>query len=64
MVPWFLRSVKTRRGARGVVALDVGTAQLHDRIRNDSRVLVFEQTNARDLRTDMIPEPVDLVVDR
>lgn len=51
-----------QRGARGVVALDVGTAQLHDRIRNDSRVHVLEKTNARDLTAQMLPEPVQLVV--
>ena len=51
-----------QRGARGLVALDVGTAQLHDRIRNDPRVHVLEKTNARDLVSEWLPEPVQLVV--
>lgn len=51
-----------QRGARGVVALDVGHSQLHDRIRNDPRVRVLEKTNARDLVPTHLPEPVDLVV--
>ncbi|MCP4037957.1 MAG: TlyA family RNA methyltransferase [bacterium] len=51
-----------QRGARGVVALDVGRAQLHDKLRNDPRVHVLERTNARDLVPEHLPEPVDLVV--
>jgi len=51
-----------QRGAKGVVALDVGTAQLHDRLRNDPRVHVLEKTNARDLNEALLPEPVQLVV--
>lgn len=51
-----------QKGARGVVALDVGHAQLHDKIRNDARVHVLEKTNARDLAASHLPETVDLVV--
>jgi 23S rRNA (cytidine1920-2'-O)/16S rRNA (cytidine1409-2'-O)-methyltransferase len=32
-----------------VVAIDVGTHQLHEKLRGDERVVVMEQTNARDL---------------
>ena len=39
-----------RRGARRVVALDVGYGQLDWRLRQDPRVHVMERTNARDLR--------------
>ena len=48
-----------QRGAREVVAVDVGYGQLHERIRTDGRVVVLERTNVRELRLD---EPVDLVV--
>ncbi len=51
-----------QRGARGVVALDVGTAQLHEKLRQDERVHVFEKTNARELAPEHVPEPVDLMV--
>ena len=51
-----------QRGARGVVALDVGHSQLHDKIRNDPRVHVLERTNARDLAPEHVPETVNLVV--
>jgi 23S rRNA (cytidine1920-2'-O)/16S rRNA (cytidine1409-2'-O)-methyltransferase len=34
-------------GARRVIALDVGRAQLHERLRDDPRVTVLESVNAR-----------------
>ena len=48
------------RGARRVYAIDVGYGQLHQRIRDDDRVIVLERTNVRALES--LPEPVDLVV--
>jgi 23S rRNA (cytidine1920-2'-O)/16S rRNA (cytidine1409-2'-O)-methyltransferase len=41
--------VLLQRGARRVIALDVGHGQLHSRIRDDPRVVVLERTNARSL---------------
>jgi 23S rRNA (cytidine1920-2'-O)/16S rRNA (cytidine1409-2'-O)-methyltransferase len=38
-----------QRGAAGVVAVDVGRGQLHQRIRDDDRVTVRERTNVRHL---------------
>lgn len=38
-----------QRGAAAVTAVDVGTHQLHERIRADPRVDVFEQTDIRSL---------------
>ncbi|MBW2273745.1 MAG: TlyA family RNA methyltransferase [Deltaproteobacteria bacterium] len=49
-------------GATRVVALDVGQAQLHERLRQDSRVRVIEKTNARELGVEHLDGPVDLVV--
>ncbi len=48
-----------QRGAAAVLAIDVGRAQLHQRLREDPRVTLLEQTNARAL-----PElpPVDFFV--
>ena len=50
------------RGAAKVYAVDVGTNQLAWKLRSDPRVIVHEQTNARDLTSETIPEPVDIVV--
>ena len=50
------------KGAAKVYAIDVGTNQLAWKLRSDERVIVHEQTNARDLTTDIVPEPVDIVV--
>ncbi|MEP7053818.1 MAG: TlyA family RNA methyltransferase [Actinomycetota bacterium] len=54
--------VLLRRGAREVVAVDVGYGQLLWRIRNDDRVTVFDRTNVRNLDADSIGGPVDIVV--
>jgi 23S rRNA (cytidine1920-2'-O)/16S rRNA (cytidine1409-2'-O)-methyltransferase len=51
-----------QRGAEHVVAVDVGHGQLHPRVRGDSRVTVLERFHVRDLTTDAIGGPVDLVV--
>jgi 23S rRNA (cytidine1920-2'-O)/16S rRNA (cytidine1409-2'-O)-methyltransferase len=50
------------RGAAKVYAVDVGTNQLAWKLRQDPRVIVHEQTNARFLDATIIPEPVDVVV--
>ena len=50
------------RGAAKVYAVDVGTNQLAWKLRQDPRVVVHEQTNARGLDTSIIPEAVDIVV--
>lgn len=42
-------------GAARVCALDVGRAQLHERLRADPRVTVLERTNARTLRCEHLP---------
>jgi 23S rRNA (cytidine1920-2'-O)/16S rRNA (cytidine1409-2'-O)-methyltransferase len=50
------------RGASKVYAVDVGTNQLAWKLRQDPRVVVLEQTNARYLTSEQVPEPVDIVV--
>ena len=50
------------RGAAKVYAVDVGTNQLAWKLRQDPRVIVHEQTNARRLDGRIVPEPVDVVV--
>jgi 23S rRNA (cytidine1920-2'-O)/16S rRNA (cytidine1409-2'-O)-methyltransferase len=50
------------RGAAKVYAVDVGTNQLAWKLRQDPRVVVLEQTNARHLTSEQVPEPVDIVV--
>src|SRR5947208_1386374 len=50
------------RGAAKVYAVDVGTNQLAWKLRQDARVVVLEQTNARYITGEQVPEPVDIVV--
>ncbi len=50
------------RGAAKVFAIDVGTNQLAWKLRQDPRVIVHEQTNARYLTGEIITEPIDIIV--
>jgi 23S rRNA (cytidine1920-2'-O)/16S rRNA (cytidine1409-2'-O)-methyltransferase len=50
------------RGATRVYAIDVGWGQLHERLRQDARVVVMERTNARHLSAGSLPEPLDWIV--
>ena len=54
--------VLLREGAAHVVAVDVGYSQLAWSLRVDDRVVVVERTNVRDLTTELIGGPVDLIV--
>jgi 23S rRNA (cytidine1920-2'-O)/16S rRNA (cytidine1409-2'-O)-methyltransferase len=48
-----------QRGAVKVYAIDVGKGILHWKLRNDKRVVVMEETNARYVES--LPEPISLV---
>lgn len=54
--------VLLRRGAREVIAVDVGYGQLSWRLRTDERVAVHDRTNVRSLSPEVIGGKVDLVV--
>jgi 23S rRNA (cytidine1920-2'-O)/16S rRNA (cytidine1409-2'-O)-methyltransferase len=49
------------RGARAVYAVDVGSGQLHPRVRSQSKVVSLEGTDIRHLKLDELPEPPDFV---
>ncbi len=48
-----------RNGAKKVIAVDVGTNQLHPTLRGNPNIELHEQTDIRDFRTD---EGVDIVI--
>ena len=50
------------RGALRVYAIDVGRGQLHERLRQDPRVVVRDRTNARALSPELVPEACSLAV--
>lgn len=50
-----------QRGARHVVALDVGYGQLAWELRTDPRVTALDKTNVRELRRDLLPYRPSLV---
>jgi 23S rRNA (cytidine1920-2'-O)/16S rRNA (cytidine1409-2'-O)-methyltransferase len=54
--------VLLQRGAARVYAVDVGRGQLAETLRQDTRVVSLERTNARSLTASSLPEPIDLAV--
>ncbi len=48
-------------GARRVHAVDVGYGQLHWQLRTDSRVVIYERTNARYLQPEDLPDRADIL---
>jgi 23S rRNA (cytidine1920-2'-O)/16S rRNA (cytidine1409-2'-O)-methyltransferase len=53
--------VLLERGALRVYAVDVGTAQLHARLKNDPRVVSLENFDARNLSCNEVLEPVTAI---
>lgn len=51
-----------QRGARQVIAVDVGRGQLHERLRRDPRVVAREHTDLRSLARKDLPEDLSLLV--
>jgi 23S rRNA (cytidine1920-2'-O)/16S rRNA (cytidine1409-2'-O)-methyltransferase len=54
--------VLLERGARRVFAVDVGRDQLHVKLRDESRVVVLEETDARVLDEAVIEGPIGAIV--
>jgi len=50
-----------QHGAAKVYAVDVGHAQLHEKLKSDPRVISMEKTNLRGAPPDLIPERVDII---
>lgn len=52
-----------KRGARLVTAVDTGTNQIDQTLRENARVRVHENTNARDVKwSELLDEPAELIV--
>lgn len=50
------------RGASCVYAVDVGSNQMHPRLREDGRIFLFEQTHIKDFLPAQITHKVDIIV--
>ncbi|MBL7685094.1 MAG: TlyA family RNA methyltransferase [Deltaproteobacteria bacterium] len=48
-----------QNGAQKIYSIDVGYGQFDWKLRQDSRVVLFEKTNFRNMNADQIPEKVD-----
>ena len=51
-----------RRGARKVIAVDVGYGQLAWELRSNEKVVILDRTNIRHLTGEMVGDDVDIVV--
>ena len=54
--------VLIQSGAKKVYAIDVGTNQLHERLKKNDKVISLEKTNARYLNKEQIEELIDIMV--
>ena len=54
--------VLIQRGTQKVYAIDVGTNQLHEKLKKNNRVISLEKTNARYLKKDQFAELIDIMV--
>jgi len=50
-----------QHGARTVYSVDVGATQMHERLRADSRVVLLEHTNAKNLTAEIFAESPEFV---
>ncbi|MDC1383276.1 TlyA family RNA methyltransferase [Candidatus Puniceispirillum sp.] len=50
------------QNVRHVLAVDVGSGQLAEKVATDPRVTVMDKTNARHLKADALVMPIDLIV--
>ncbi len=54
--------VLLQNNAKKVYAVDVGSNQMHSSLRNHEKLILLENTDARQLTKELIPEPINLVV--
>ena len=54
--------VLIQRGAKKVYAVDVGTNQLHEKLKKNTQVISFEKTNARYLTKEIISDLIEIMV--
>ena len=54
--------VLIQRGAKKVFSVDVGTNQLHEKLKENKIVINLEKINARYLTKDIISELIELLV--
>ena len=53
--------IMLEKGVKKIYAIDIGTNQLHDSIKNDIRVVNLEKTDARNIEKGMFCEQIDIV---
>ena len=50
------------KNVKKIYAVDVGSNQLHEKLKNDPRIVNLSKTNARYLNEDIIPDIIDIIV--
>jgi len=54
--------VLIQRGAKKIYAVDVGTNQLHEKLKKNTKIISLEKTNARYLTKEIISELIEILV--
>ena len=58
---WFFRS-SSKKKAKKIYSVDVGTNQLHEKLRNEKKIVSIENFNAKYLDNSVIPDKIDILV--
>ncbi|MDC3131693.1 TlyA family RNA methyltransferase [Pelagibacteraceae bacterium] len=54
--------VLLKKSAKKIYSIDVGTNQLHEKLRNEKKIVSIENFNAKYLNSSIIPDKIDVVV--
>tara|TARA_Y100000590_G_scaffold358475_1_gene413848 strand:+ start:540 stop:1277 length:738 start_codon:yes stop_codon:yes gene_type:complete len=54
--------VLLKNKAKKIFSVDVGTNQLHEKLKNEKKIISIEKTNARYLNQNIINEKIDIIV--
>ena len=54
--------VLLENNAKKIYSIDVGYNQMHEKLRNNPKIVILEKTNARNIELNLISERIDLIV--
>lgn len=59
---WWFTQVLLEKWVKKVYSLDVWTSQLHEKLKNNPKIISIENTDIRDFKREFVKEKLDLIV--